>query len=116
MRVRWIRINAVFGALKLLLSGLSANAFIFCNRLGFRVAAIVIKMNATATVSDLPGFQSQIYQALAKLTILSAVLHTFVEAVGFKHIFFPGGRAVSIPGCAGKRDRVENCTEQCVRK
>ena len=72
-------------------AGMLANAPVPGNRFGARVTAPVIEVHAAATIANLLGLDAHVHQALAKLPVLSAVLHAFVKTIGRDDMFLPGG-------------------------
>ena len=80
----------MIGALDTLFTGMLADSFILRYRFRARITAAVIQMHAAAAIAYLSGFDAHIHQALAKLAILAAILHAFIETIGFDNVLFPG--------------------------
>lgn len=71
--------------------GILADTPVLGDRFGVRVAAPVIQVHAAAAIAYLLGFDAHIHQAFAKLSILPAILHALVKAIGRDDMFLPGG-------------------------
>ena len=85
-----VRFDAMVGAGNFICMRVLANTAIPGDRLGACVTASVIQVHATTTIAYLASFDTHVHQALAELSILSAVLHALVEAIGGKNMLFPG--------------------------
>ena len=99
-----------------LFPGMLAYAPVPGDRFGVRVAAPVIQVHTTAAVAYLSRLDAHVHQALSKFTILSTVLHALIKTIDSEDMFFPGRRAVSVPGGAGNGQGIEYCADYRVGK
>tara|TARA_R110002049_G_scaffold42627_15_gene126860 strand:+ start:2562 stop:2900 length:339 start_codon:yes stop_codon:yes gene_type:complete len=99
--------QAVFGASNPVLFVVLAQCPIPRITIGIFIAAAMIEMYADGGVTDMPGVDASVAESNAKLAILAAVSHAFVEAVDGHHIPKPSGAVGALEVAASGSEPVQ---------